>query len=222
VNSIDEVATIRLGSPFRERIVHEPTGKFLVVQGKDVGADGNLILEGMVRVADVPGKGAPDTLGVGELVFQTRGLTYRAAIVPQDAPPMVAAGSLFILRPDAARVTADYLVFFLNLPATQAVLRQLATGSTIPNLRRSAIEQLPLPLPSLSDQHKLVALSRLVRQQADIEARLNALRMQELNLLAAARAGTESGSAGKSSAAKPVRAKSSDNAISQNKNRSHS
>jgi hypothetical protein len=34
-------------------------------------------------------------------------------------------------------------------------------------------------------------------------------------LLAAARAGTESGSAGKSSAAKPVRAKSSDNAISQ-------
>lgn len=46
---------------------------------------------------------------------------------------------------------------------------------------RSAIEQLPLPLPSLSDQHKLVALSRPVRQQADIETRLNALRMQELH-----------------------------------------
>ena len=212
---IDDIATIRLGSPFRERIVHEPTGKFLVVQGKDVGSDGSLILDGMVRVADVPGKGAPDTLAAGELVFQTRGLSYRAAVVPNEAPLMVAAGSLFILRPNPSRVTADYLVFFLNLPATQAVLRQLATGSTIPNLRRSAIEQLALPLPSLSDQHKLVALSQLVRQQADIETRLNGLRMQELHLLAAARAGVEVGSTTKSRPAKSGRAKSSDNAISQ-------
>jgi Type I restriction modification DNA specificity domain len=212
---IHDIATIRLGSPFRERIVHEPTGKFLVVQGKDVGSDGSLVLEGMARVADVPGKGVPDTLAAGELVFQTRGLSYRAAAVPNEAPSMVAAGSLFILRPDPSRVTADYLVFFLNLPVTQAVLRQLATGSTIPNLRRSAIEQLALPLPSLSDQHRLVALSRLVRQQADIETRLNALRLQELHLLAAARAGSARGSVSRSSVAKTVPAKSCDNAISQ-------
>ena len=78
------------------------------------------------------------------------------------------------LRADPSRVTADYLVFFLNLPATQAVLRQLATGSTIPNLRRSAIEQLALPLPSLSDQHKLVALSRLVRRLRPTLSKLQA------------------------------------------------
>jgi restriction endonuclease S subunit len=101
---------------------------------------------------------------------------------------MVAAGSLFILRPDLARITAEYLVFFLSLPATQGVLRQNATGSTIPNLRRSAIEQVQVPVPSLSDQHQLVELSRLVRRQADIEERLNALRLQELHLLATARA----------------------------------
>jgi hypothetical protein len=215
MNKIEEVASLRLGSPFRERIVHVPTGKFLVVQGKDVGSDGRLILEGMVRVADVPGKGAPDTLAAGELVFQTRGLSYRAAVVPNKAPPLVAAASLFILRPDSSRITADYLVFFLNLPTTQAALRQLATGSTIPNLRRSAIEQLALPLPSLSDQHKLVALSHLVREQADIEKRLNTLRLQELHLLAAARADTETGASSKSSAANAVQTKSSDNAISQ-------
>ena len=99
-------------------------------------------------------------------------------------PQWLPAGSLFILRPDPSRILADYLVFFLNLPTTQALLRQLATGSTIPNLRRTAIEQLALPLPSLADQHKLVSVGRLVRQQADIEVRLNSLRMQELNLLA--------------------------------------
>jgi hypothetical protein len=185
---ISDLASVRSGSPFRERIVHEPGGTYRVVQGKDVGSDGTLLLGGMVRIAGAPGTGAPDTLASGELVFQTRGLSYRAAAVPKDAPPMIAAGSLFILHPDAARVSAEYLVFFLNLPATQATLRQLATGSTIPNLRRSAIEQVQVPLPSLSDQHQLVALSRLVRRQAVIEERLNTLRLQELHLLANARA----------------------------------
>jgi hypothetical protein len=128
---------------------------------------------------------------------------------------MVAAGSLFILRANPSRVIADYLVFFLNLPTTQAVLRQLATGSTIPNLRRAAIEQLPLPLPSLADQHKLVAVSRLVRQQADMEARLTALRMRELHLLATARAEAGKGSVSKRGGANTVRTKSSDKAVSK-------
>lgn len=183
-----DLATLRIGSPFRERIVHEPGGAYRVVQGKDVGTDGALNLEGMARIAEVPGKGPPDVLGAGELVLQTRGLSYRAAVVPQHAPPMVAAGSLFILRPDPDRISAEYLVFFLNLPATQGVLRQSATGSTIPNLRRSAIEQVQVPLPTRSDQGQLVALSQLVRRQADIEERLNTLRLRELYLLAIARA----------------------------------
>jgi hypothetical protein len=203
---IADIAEIRLGTSFRERVLHEPAGKFLVVQGKDVGADGSLVLDGMARVSNVPGKGAPDILSGGELVFQTRGVSYRAASVPDAAPPMVAAGSLFILRPDTSRLVADYLVFFLNLHTTQALLRQLATGSTIPNLRRAAIEQLEVPLPSLADQQKLVAVGRLVRQQADIEARLNHLRMQELHLLATARAEHTSSGDGKRA---PAHAKSS-------------
>jgi hypothetical protein len=209
---IADIADVRLGTSFRERILHDPSGKFLVIQGKDVGADGALALEGMARVKDVPGKGAPDTLSSGELVFQTRGVTYRAASVPSPTPPMVAAGSLFILRPNPSHVLADYLVFFLNLPATQMLLRQSATGSTIPNLRRAAIEQVEVPLPSLADQHKLIALGQLVRQQTEIEARLHGLRMQELHLLAAERAEHTADPAGKRT---PPRVRASNNQTSQ-------
>jgi hypothetical protein len=180
---LDQVAHLRTGSPFRERIGHDAQGKFLVVQGKDVGTDGALILDGMVRVTDAPNKKTPDTLSQGEVIFQTRGVSYRAAVVPNVSAPMIAAGSLFILSPDAARVTPEYLAFFLNLPATQASLRQLATGSTIPNLRRSAIEQLEIPLPNLPDQRRLVELATLVRKQSDIADRINTLRLQELHAL---------------------------------------
>jgi restriction endonuclease S subunit len=97
---------------------------------------------------------------------------------------MVAAGSLYVLAPDAPRIDPEFLVFYLNLPGTQATLRQLATGSTILNLRRAAVEHLEVPLPSLSDQRRLVELGRLVRKQSDVAERLNHLRLQELHALA--------------------------------------
>jgi hypothetical protein len=185
---LGDCVMVRIGSPFRERIVHQPGGAHRVVQGKDIGLDGTLGLDGMVRVSDVPGRGEPDVLSPGEVVLQTRGSSYRAAIVPQSDIPMVAAGSLYVMAPYASRIDPEFLVFFLNLPSTQTTLRQLATGSTILNLRRSAVEQLEVPLPSLADQRRLVELGRLVRMQSDIAERLNQLRLQEIHALALERA----------------------------------
>lgn len=182
--AIGDLVSVRIGSPFRERIVHDPGGECRVVQGKDVGRDGTLGLDDMVRVSEIPGRGEPDLLRAGEVVLQTRGSSYRAALVPHSDIPMVAAGSLYILTPDASRIDPEFLVLHLNLPNTQAALRQLATGSTILNLRRSAVEHLDVPLPDLSDQRRLVALGRLVRKQSDIAERLNQLRLQELHALA--------------------------------------
>lgn len=184
MDQVADLATIRSGSPFRERIVHEPGGRFRVVQGKDIGSDGTLGLDAMVRLSEVPGKGMPDVLRAGEVALQTRGSSYRAALVPQSDVPMVAAGSLYILAPYASRIDPEFLVFYLNLPSTQATLRQLATGSTILNLRRSAVEHLEVPLPNLSDQRRFLELGRLVRKQSDIAERLNQLRLQELHALA--------------------------------------
>jgi hypothetical protein len=194
---------MRIGAPFRERIVHQHAGTYRVVQGKDVGSDGNLVPEGMVRLIEVPGRGAPDLLSAGEVVLQTRGSSYRAAVVPQSDIPMVAAGSLYILAPNAACIEPEYLVFFLNLPSTQATLRQLATGSTILNLRRAAVEQLEVPLPSLADQRRLVELGRLVRKQSDIAERLNHLRLQELFAIALRRAKSAGGLATPPSSKRP-------------------
>jgi restriction endonuclease S subunit len=138
----------------------------------------------MVRLTKVPGKDEPDVLRAGEVVLQTRGSTYRAAIVPRSDVPLLAAGSLYILTPDARHIDPEYLVFFLNLPSTQATLRQLATGSSILNLRRSAVEEIEVPLPNLSDQRRLVEVGRLVSKQSEIGERLNQLRLQELHALA--------------------------------------
>jgi len=184
---LNQIADLRTGAPFRERIVHDPGASCLIVQSKDVGADGAINTDGMIRT-EPPNKKAPDVLAPGDIVLQTRGVSYRAAVVSKASTPMIAAGSLFILKADTARVSPAYLVFFLNLPATQAELRQMATGSTIPNLRRGAIEQLEVPLPSLEDQARIVELASLVRKESEITERINQLRLQELHALMVERA----------------------------------
>ena len=46
---LSDLASVRIGSPFRERIIHETGGIYRVVQGKDVGSDGMLMLDGIPR-----------------------------------------------------------------------------------------------------------------------------------------------------------------------------
>jgi hypothetical protein len=184
---LNQITHLRTGAPFRERIVHNPLANYLVVQAKDIGTDGAINLHGMIRT-EPPNKKAPDTLRPGEVVLQTRGMSYRAAVISEAPAPMIAAGSLFILTADTSRISPDYLVLFLNLPATQTELRQKATGSTIPNLRRAAIEQLEVPLPSLEDQARIVELASLVHKQSEITERINQLRLQELHALMIERA----------------------------------
>jgi hypothetical protein len=180
--TVGEIANIRAGTAFRERISHRPGGRLLVAQGKDITEDGALIFDGMIRVDQVSGA-RPDLLRTDEVLLQTRGMSYRAAVVPPWNEPVIAAGALFILTPDTARIRPDYLAGFLNLPATQQALRQLATGTSILNLRRSAVESLVIPVPPLPDQARFVELARLVRRSAELQERLTALRLNQLHAL---------------------------------------
>lgn len=158
-----------------------------MVQAGDIGADGDIKLAELHRIASVPVQGKLSTLAAGEVLLQSRGLSYRAGVVPPHVGPLVAAASVLIITPGPVLRPA-YLAQFLNDPATQAELRARATGATIANLKRSELEQLPVLVPSLEDQEKIVALGDALRQQSRIEARLAELRRLQLRALLEERA----------------------------------
>jgi restriction endonuclease S subunit len=100
---------------------------------------------------------------------------------------MVATASVLVITPGPA-VRPGYLALYLNEPTTQAELRKLATGATIANLKKSALEHLEVLVPSLEDQERIVALGDTLRQQSRIEARLAELRRIQLRALLKERA----------------------------------
>lgn len=187
IKTLAEVTEFGATVNFREAVKPEPGAAFGIVQAKDVGA-GALNISGITYVSKLPMKGEPPLLETNDVLLQSRGTSYRAAIVPDGIPVLAAASSLYVLRAKTKLTDPRYLVLFLNLPTTQAALRKIATGSHILNIRREELASLEVPLPPLPDQRLLVGLGELIHRSFELEQRLHQLRLQELHALITGRA----------------------------------
>ncbi|MEZ5844811.1 MAG: restriction endonuclease subunit S [Hyphomicrobiaceae bacterium] len=181
-NALGSIASIRSGISFRETIRHVEGGCIAIVQAGDIDADGVIDTEGLLRVVNLPMQKSAPLVAVGDVLLQSRGLSYRAGVVPSHAKPIVATASVLVISPGPA-VRPAYLAHFLNDPVTQAELRTLATGATIANLKRSSLEQLQVLVPSIEDQERIVAYGETLREISRLETRLAELRRTELRAL---------------------------------------
>jgi hypothetical protein len=179
---IDAIAEFAPTVTIREAIKPESDGVYGIVQARDVGRDGRLEISGVARVKSLPGGTLP-LLQVGDVVLQSRGTSFRAAAVSENDEQLVASGGVYVLRPDRSRVDPGFLVFALNLPATQSALRQIATGTYIPNIRRDALASFKIALPSLQRQRLIAELGAEIFRVFEIEQRLFDLRLQQLHAL---------------------------------------
>ncbi len=88
----------------------------------------------------------------GDLVISKSGTIGKVALVQNSAVGGLAASGLFTLRVNHNRVDPEFLLAYLSTPASQAWLASRSRGSAIQHLNRAAIEDLPIPLPSLKIQ----------------------------------------------------------------------
>lgn len=179
--TLSDLADITPGLPFRSRIENEAEGAFVVVQARDLKSDGRIDVEAAARVKRLP---SPQRgfLEPGDVVMQPRGTRFSVGQFETAALPAVAAAPLFILRPDRSRVVPEFLVAVLMAPATQAILRQSAVGTYVPQIPRQAIESLAFELPDLPSQMRLVDLARLARREGELMDRLRDTRGRLFNL----------------------------------------
>jgi hypothetical protein len=174
---IDELVEVYPGVPFRQRLQADPSGKYSVVQARDLGADGRVQLGSAVRQQSLAKPARGGFLQPGDVLVQPRGTRFPVALL--DAPGAtlaVAAAPLWVLRADKARVVPEFLVAVLISAAAQSILRQAAVGTYVPQVPRDAIEGLRIELPDLPSQMTLVHLARLERRERELVDRLREAR----------------------------------------------
>ncbi len=81
----------------------------------------------------------------------------RCCRFPGDPKPAVTVVDVCILRPNTEYFDPDFLVVAVNSPIFRKLVADQATGTTRSRISRSNLGALPVPLPPLAEQKRIVA-----------------------------------------------------------------
>lgn len=99
------------------------------------------------------------TVQPNDLIVSCSGTVGRISIIADSDPAGIISQALLILRPDIAVLTPVYLYYFLISQQGQAELIKASHGAVQQNIApREVVERIPTPLPSLSEQHRIVGV----------------------------------------------------------------
>ncbi len=195
-----DIAEIQSGYQHRDKahpISMDSTGTHRIIQIKDLDPEEQFKDEVIEHGGIVPYVWAGDLNRVtpsgdarrylvsrGDVLFLSRGQRPCAVPILASLKDTVASYYFYILRPDAARVSSEYLAWFINQSTAQAFLERLQRGSHIQIIPKSAFEELEVIVPPLVTQCAIAKLERLRQKEEHIMSRLVQARRRLVNGLA--------------------------------------
>lgn len=172
--TLTDIATIKPSFPFRGTVPAVADGEALVVQMKDVTADGVVGWDGLVRT-ELKGRKQPDWLKTGDILVLIRG-NHNFAVCLGDVSAKAVCSPHFFMVQVKPRVTLlpEFLAWQINQPMAQRYFEQSAEGSLQRSIRRQVLERLPVTIPPMASQETVVHFTRAaLREKRLLQALIN-------------------------------------------------
>lgn len=183
-SNLGSLVTVRSGYPFRGSIEESDEGDVMVVQMKDVDVGEGVNWPGAARTS-LAGRKGPDWLRGGDVLFVFKGARFYAVCIDEPPSQAVCSPHFFHLQVAASGpLLPAFLAWQINQPPFQRQLQQTAEGTSQLSIRRPALEALMLGVPPLADQHRIVELAELARQERRALHQLIHNRERQLQALA--------------------------------------
>jgi len=180
---------VKAGHPFRGAIPEVRGGSVRAVQMKDIDPIAGVDWGGVIHTR-LGGRLQADWLASDDLLFVSRGTRFYATCLDAPPGPAVCGPHLFHLRVKPGRqVLPAFVAWQINQPPFQRELQRAAEGSSQLSVRRPVLESLPIGIPSLADQQRIVELARLAQRERLLQARLIRNRERQFESIAEAIAG---------------------------------
>ena len=179
---LSELVHIQPGYLSRGRVRSVPDGTHRLLQAKDLSADGGVSLENAVRFHP---ERRPELYQVsrGDVLVVARGQEHKAHCIDEDLPNTLVAFSFYILRLDLSRILPGYLAWSLNLPPVQAQINAASRGTGIRYIRRQALGNLRIQVPTLTVQRDIGQILDLWHRIKRIRRQLDEQREQYIQLI---------------------------------------
>jgi restriction endonuclease S subunit len=168
---LHEIAEIKTGITFRNRLLDNLEGEVEVIQMKDVDFDGN-ISENLVHISEDLVK-PKHLLGAGQLILLAKGKYTSACLIKESDKKLVISSAFFSLKvKHGQKVLPEYLQWYLNQPEARNYFKSFASGTSMFTLPMSVLKNLPIPLPHLPVQEKVIRMVRLRDQEKNLVLQL--------------------------------------------------
>jgi len=148
-------------------IEHDPLGDVHVVQSSDIKESGRVSSDDLIAVKGTKIK-SDHHLRPGTLLVKSRGTNYSASLFDLTGITAVAAYHFIVVTITSQDIVPGYVCWYINRPETQYQLSLQASGSYIKALSAKALENLPIPIPPLSQQELIINVNRLAQQESGL------------------------------------------------------
>lgn len=170
-----DIAEIRMGYPFRDRLERDPNAHVAVIQMKDIDEANLLHTENLDRTS-MPDFKDRYLIRADDLIFRSRGRTNTAALVAADPGRAILAAPMMMIRVTSPEVLPAYLNWFINQPTTQARLTRALEGTSVKMISKSTLEALEVSVPPVQKQRQIVELAALGNDEQQLMRELTRLR----------------------------------------------
>ncbi|HKX27701.1 MAG TPA: restriction endonuclease subunit S [Blastocatellia bacterium] len=172
-----EIATIRSGHLFREKIEPDPNGPYQVIQIGDITTDARLSASALTRIS-LPDIKPSQIIEKNDVLFISRGMRKQAVAITEPLEQTIATSQIFVIRPDE-RLLPEYLAWFINQRPAQHYLEEHSTGTNVSLVNMEALSKMPVQMPNLETQQRIVQVHNLSIREKElmdlIQARRRAL-----------------------------------------------
>lgn len=177
------IAAISAGYPFRGKVDELPNGEVAVIQMRNADPANGIDWPNLSRVA-LPRVSAKAFLTKGDVILSTRGGRNIAYCIEERQEQVVCSPHFFVIRTKRQAILPEFLAWQLNQKPAQDHFAAGATGSYILNLKREVVEQLPIVVPPLTEQQRIVELDAAAKAERAILSRLIENRTVEMAAIA--------------------------------------
>lgn len=184
---LSDLVELRAGHPFRGSVPAAAAGNAYALQMRDVSPEAGVGWGGVVRTA-LDTRKSPDWLQRGDVVFVARGMRNYALCMEDVPQPTVCSQYFFLLRVRSApllpSLLPEFLAWQINRAPAQRYLASNAEGSDQLSIRRGVLEDLPLVVPSIEQQQRIVAFGLAARRERQLLEQLIRNGEKQLDALA--------------------------------------
>ncbi|MCB9264787.1 MAG: restriction endonuclease subunit S [Lewinellaceae bacterium] len=139
-----------------------PSGTAYYLQAKHFDEYGRFHPEGIITPEiSMDGRLRKHLLQDGDILLVSKGFSNKACLYPAEVGPALASSTFLVISVKDEGVYPEYIQWYLNTSAMQAILSSLARGTRIPSLSKKALAKVEVQIPSIQRQKQILEMQRL-------------------------------------------------------------